>query len=109
MLGSVRSRSRPRRRTARTVMSALIRNNTTSAMSEVSRPPASSTNPVPSKIPHAFDVAHDARNQVAGFVRVVERKTGRREMCFCTFSRSSVIKRCAAFDNSWVSENDVMP
>src|SRR5580698_1102593 len=34
---------------------------------------------------------------------------GRREMCVCTCSRRSAIRRWAAFDSNWVSEKEVMP
>ena len=62
-------------------MRALMRNNNTSAMPAVSRPPAKSTRPVPEQIAHAFHVAHDARDQGAGLVGVVIRNRQARNVC----------------------------
>ena len=51
-------------------MTALVFRRITKAMAAVIKPPRNSTSPA-DQIANAFHVAHDARNQFAGFVRIV--------------------------------------
>ena len=60
-----------RRSKATSVIVGLMRSSTTKAIAAGEQPPVNSTRPGADQVPDAFDVAHDARHERAGLVRVV--------------------------------------
>ena len=89
------------------VMTGLMRNMRTRATAAASSPPSELDEPGADEVPHAFDVAHDPRHEVARLVRVVEGDGQPARRGACTRRRRSAMSRCAALERIWVRAKDV--
>ena len=77
------------------VITALIRNSTTSAMHRRHEAAHELDQPGADQVAHAFDVAHDARHQHAALVRVVigDRKSSDVLLYFLAQFRDQALRR----------------